>query len=437
VTTILIVGGLVMLAFLLSFAWRSFDAAREENVGEMVADLASLGDVAPPSLHPKIDPTRCIGSGACIRACPEHDIIALVGGQAKLINPLGCVGHGVCADACAFDAIKLVFGTETRGVELPKINRNFETNQPGIYIIGELGGMGLIRNAVTQGAQAVAHVAAGKRRGGGDVLDVLVVGAGPAGIGATLGAMEAGLNVQMVEREELGGTILHYPRAKVVMTGALEFPIYGTVKKRTMTKEKLVELWEDIREKTNLPVSTGELVEAIEANQDGTWTVRSNQGAHRAANVMLGLGRRGSPRKLGAPGEEHAKVAYRLLEPKEFDDKHVLVVGGGNSAVESVIALIDQAQCKSVSISYRKTEFARCRGDNKERIGHLLSTRSVNGFLPSTVSRVDATTVTLSSKDGPDQQIPNDAIIVQIGGTSPAKLLESFGIKMVTKFGES
>jgi thioredoxin reductase/NAD-dependent dihydropyrimidine dehydrogenase PreA subunit len=436
VTTAVILGALIAVALLLTFAWRSLEGAKEAKSAELVADMAAMGDVAPPSLHPQIDPGRCVGSGACVRACPEHDVIALVSGQAKLINPLGCVGHGACASACSFDAIKLVFGTEKHGVELPKTDKNFQTNQPGVYIVGELGGMGLIRNAVSQGSQAVDHVAASKRRGGGDVLDLIVVGAGPGGIAATLKAMDAGLRVLCVEREDLGGTILHYPRAKVVMTGTLDLPMYGKVRKRTMSKEQLVELWNDIRDKTQLPVATGELVEALVENDDGTWTVRSQKGERRAANVILALGRRGSPRKLGVPGEDHSKVAYRLLEPEVFEGQHVLVVGGGNSAVESAIALADFGGCASVGISYRRTEFARCRGENKARIAELISSGKVRGFLPSNVTRVDEGSVTLKSDDGREAPLQNDALIVQIGGTSPAKLLQSFGIQMVTKYGE-
>ncbi|MBW2461063.1 MAG: NAD(P)-binding domain-containing protein [Deltaproteobacteria bacterium] len=439
-TTVVIVAGLVGIALLLSFAWRSLEGAREEAAVDSLTDMAGMGDVVPPSLHPVIDASRCVGSGACVRACPEHDVIAMVEGQARLINPLGCVGHGVCAVACGFEAISLVFGTAERGLELPQVDRHFQTNQPGVYIAGELGGMGLIRNAVSQGAQAAAHIAAGERRapgGAADVLDVIVVGAGPAGISATLGALDAGLRVAVIEREALGGTILHYPRAKVVMTGALEFPKYGTVKKRTMTKEALVELWEDIRAKTDLPVITGELVEALTDVGDGTWIVRSNAGERRAANVVLALGRRGSPRKLGVPGENLTKVNYGLLEPEVFKDQHVLVVGGGNSAVESAIALADLGGCASVGISYRRTEFARCRGDNKRRIAELMAEGRVRAYLPTNVVRVDETAVSLRAEDGSTETIQNDAIIVQIGGTSPAKLLESFGIRMVTKYGEA
>ncbi|RLB55729.1 MAG: 4Fe-4S ferredoxin [Deltaproteobacteria bacterium] len=438
--TVVIVAGLVGIALLLSFAWRSLEGAKEEEAVDSLADMAAMGDVIPPSLHPIIDTSRCVGSGACVRACPEHDVIAMVGGQARLINPLGCVGHGACAVACGFEAISLVFGTAERGLELPQVDRHFQTNQSGVYIVGELGGMGLIRNAVSQGAQAATHIAAGERRapgGGADVLDVIVVGAGPAGISATLGALDAGLRVALIEREGLGGTILHYPRAKVVMTGALEFPKYGTVKKRTMSKEALVELWEDIRAKTDLPLITGELVESLTDAGDGTWIVRSNAGERRAANVVLALGRRGSPRKLGAPGENLKKVNYGLLEPEVFKDQHVLVVGGGNSAVESAIALADLGGCASVGISYRRTEFARCRGDNKRRIAELMAEGRVRGYLPTNVVRADETAVSLKSEDGSVETIENDAIIVQIGGTSPAKLLESFGIRMVTKYGEA
>ena len=436
--TVLVVAVLLAVAFLLNLLWTRQEARREAKAQRVVDDMASMGDeVVPDSIHPFIDPYVCIGSGGCVRACPEKEVIALVGGQAQLINPLGCIGHGACARACPVDAIKLVFGTASRGVELPEVDPRFETNQGGVYVIGELGGMGLIRNAVSQGAQAAQAVAESDRRGGGDVLDALVVGAGPAGISATLGLMQAGLRVLLVDREAFGGTITHYPRAKVVMTGALDLPLYGRVKRRTMSKEQLVELWNDIRDKTKLEVVTGELVEALEAQPDGTWNVRTSKETRRAASVLLALGRRGSPRKLGVPGEELAKVSYRLLEPDPFRGKHVLVVGGGNSAVESALALADDGKCASVAISYRRTEFARCRGENRRRIAELIGQGKVRSLLPTNVRSIGERDVVLAWDDGREERIENDAVIVQAGGTAPAKLLASFGIRTVTKYGEA
>jgi thioredoxin reductase/NAD-dependent dihydropyrimidine dehydrogenase PreA subunit len=440
-----LIAGIVLLSFVLYALWERRDRKHEQTARQVAEDLSGMGELVAASLSPRVDPDRCIGSGACVAGCPEKVVIALVGGRAKLVNPLGCVGHGACESACPVGAITLVYGTRTRGVELPRIDPHFETNRQGVYIIGELGGMGLIRNAVEQGRQAAEHVIAGSpeqerppRRGLGDALDAVVVGAGPAGIAATLRMMEAGLSVRLLEREGFGGTILHYPRAKVVMTGELNLPLYGRVRRRTMSKEQLVALWQDIREKTDPPLSLGQLVEGLSPEPDGMWRVHASGGDFRAANVLLALGVRGSPRKLGVPGEEQPKVAYRLLEPQEFEGRHVLVVGGGNSAVESALSLSDAGCCASVTISYRKGAFARCRGENRARIEQAIAEGRVRAAMPTQVQEIGADHVVLRDCDGEQsQRLQNDAVIVQIGGTPPATLLRSFGIEIVTKYGEA
>jgi thioredoxin reductase (NADPH) len=439
--TVLIVG-IIALAMLMYWLWDRFEHAKEQVVVQVAQDTAAMGEVVPASLSPKIDPNLCIGSGACVRACPEKVVIGVVAGRAQLVNPLGCIGHGACEAACPVGAITLVYGTKQRGVELPRIDAHFQTNRPGVYVIGELGGMGLIRNAISQGRQAAEHVLEGSgdgaplRRGQGGALDAIVVGAGPAGISATLRLMEAGLQVLLMERERFGGTIMHYPRAKVVMTGTLEVPLYGKVKQRTMAKEELVELWQDLRARTQPPLVEGELVEGVQLDPDGMWSVRSDRATRRAANVLLALGVRGSPQKLGVPGEELPKVAYRLLEPQEFAGKHVLVVGGGNSAVESALALADAGGCASVAISYRKDKFARCRDSNRARIDAELAGGRIRGLLGTEVASIDAHGVSLRGARG-ETRLDNDAVIVQIGGTPPSALLKSFGIEIVTKYGEA
>jgi len=441
----LVLVAIVAVSIIGYLLWERADRAREKTAAAVVEDLAEMGELVASSLNPRVDPDRCIGSGACVQGCPEKIVIALLGGQAKLVNPLGCVGHGACEAACPVGAIELVYGTLTRGVELPRVDPNFQCNQKGVYIIGELGGMGLIRNAIEQGQKAAEHVVSGSpeleqppRRGTGDAHDAIVVGAGPAGIAATLRLMEAGLDVLLLEREGFGGTILHYPRAKLVMTGTLDIPLYGKVRRRTMRKEELVALWRDIGERTRPPMVLGELVEALSLEPDGMWRVYSSGGERRAANVMLALGVRGSPRKLEVPGEEQGKVVYGLLEPQEFAGRHALVVGGGNSAVESALALADAGCCASVTLSYRKGAFARCRGDNRMRIEQAIDAGRVRVRLSTEVEEIAEDTVLLRhAADGRHERIANDAVIVQIGGTPPAALLRSFGVEIVTKFGEA
>lgn len=427
---------LFSLAALLHWLWgRSLDR-REAKALLTLEDMAALGEVVPDTLHPVVDENRCITSGACVRACPEKHVIEIVHGRATLVNPLACVGHAACVTACPVGAIKVVFGSATRGVELPRIDPNFQTTRAGLYIIGELGGMGLIRNAIRQGTQAADHVVQSQRRGKNGAVDAIVVGAGPSGIGATLRLMEAGLKVSLLEREALGGTITHFPRAKVTMTGTLEFPMFGKIKRRRMKKEELLELWEEIRMKTGLPVETGQLVEEIKEGSDGMWEVKTPSGVRRGATVLLGLGRRGTPRKLEVPGEELPKVHYRLLEPAEFKDKHVLVVGGGNSAVENAIMLAEFGGCASVALSYRRSTLARCRAENRTKIEAAIQNGSVRALLPSEVVRVGERDVVL--KNGAETTtIPNDSVIVQIGGTAPAELLARFGVEVVKKYGEA
>ena len=459
-TTYLVLLALVAAAGIPYIIWTRLEARGHKRATAAHVDPSELGDdVAPLSLHPEIDLDVCIGSGACVRACPEKDILAITDGRARLINPLACVGHSACMQACPVDAIKLVFGTAVRGLELPKLTPEFQTNQPGMFIIGELTGMGLIRNAVLQGKQVADTIARSGRRGGrkksaspaealpdfadvhrghygeGD-LDVIIVGAGPAGIAAALGCMAHGLSVQIVEQSVYGGTIAHYPRAKIVMTGTLELPGYGTVRKKTMAKEGLLELWQDIRERTGIEVKEGVRVEGITREGD-RWRVQGSNGfSDRSASVVLALGRRGAPRELGVPGEELSKVVYRLLEPEPFAGNDVLVVGGGNAAADCAIALAEAKLCKSVSISYRKGEFARLRGPVRARLTELVREQKVVTYLNSQVVSITPDQVALKT-GAAVTNIPNDQVIIQIGGTSPNVLLKSLGIELVEKRGET
>ena len=438
-TSWVVLGGLVLLVALIYALLDRLEHHKVNRAAKEQADVAAMGELVPTSLHPVIDPGRCIQSGACVSGCPEKQVLGLVGGRAHLLNPMACIGHGLCEVACPVNAIKLVYGTKSRGVELPRLDSHFQTTQPGVFIVGELSGMGLIRNAIRQGGEAAAYIVAGQdgvtRRGVNGALDALVVGAGPAGISTTLGLLEAKLNVLMVERELFGGTIMHYPRAKVVMTGALDLPMYGRVGASTMSKEELVAVWHDIYQKVRPPIVTEELVESLSRGADDMWTVHTTKGTHRAANVVLALGMRGAPAKLGVPGEESAKVAYRLLEPEPFAGKHVLVVGGGNAAVESALALSDFGKCASVSISYRRDKFARCRAENRRRIDEAIDGKKVCFLANTSVTEVFEGGVTLKADTG-KRDFSNDALIVQIGGTPPTQILKSFGIELVTKHGE-
>lgn len=431
----MIVLGLAVVAGVPYLLWSYRDHRRHRHHARVAEDIAQLGDdVFPGSLHPEIAPDECIGSGACVRACPEHDVLGIVDGRAQLINPLACVGHGACAAACPVGAIRLVFGTATRGLELPRVSSDFETSHPGIYIVGELGGMGLIRNAVSQGRQAAEALVRAGRRGHGDTLDAVVVGAGPAGIAATLTLMSHHRRVLLVEQATFGGTIAHYPRHKIVMTGAFDMPGYGTIRRRTMSKEELLELWGDIRARTSLPLLENLRVDLLAA-EDGDWRVCAGDWSQRTASVVLALGRRGAPRQLGVPGEDLPKVSYRVLEPREFEGQHVLVVGGGNAAADCALALAEDGGCASVGLSYRRRELARMRGSVRARVERALQSGAITPHLGTEVVAISPDAVTLTD-GGARREVKNDAVVVQIGGTPPSELLRTIGIELVEKRGE-
>ncbi len=430
----IVIVALVAAAGVPYLAWTWIDRRRHGRAAQIHDDIAALGeDALPSSLHPVIDLDDCIGSGACVRACPEQEILGITDGRARLINPLACVGHGACLAACPVGAIKLVFGTATRGVELPKVNASFETSHAGVYVVGELGGMGLIKNAIAQARQAGDDIARAGRRGRAGELDAIVVGAGPAGLGSALALMAHGLRVLVLEQAAFGGTITHYPRAKVVMTGNLELPGYGTVRRKTMSKEDLLALWDDIRERTQLPIREGVRVDGL-IEEAGRWRVIGDGLDEPAANVVLALGRRGAPRQLGVPGEDLAKVSYRMIEPTAFAGRRVLVVGGGNAAADCALGLIGVAA--SVGLSYRRAELARLRASVRARIEAAFASGAITPHLGTEVVRITEHHVELR-RDHHVEALANDDVIVQIGGTPPNQLLKAIGIELVEKRGEA
>ena len=390
------------------------------------------GLTEPSSLHPIIDPIRCIGCGSCVNACPEHTVLGLINHKAELINPTYCVGHGACKAACPEDAITLVFGTEKRGVDIPLVKPNFETNVPGMFIAGELGGMGLIRNSVEQGRQAMESISKLKGIGQRTGLDVVIVGAGPAGFSASLAAMERKLRFVTVEQDTLGGTVAHFPRGKVVMTAPMNLPLIGKVKITETRKEALMELWQDVQRKTGLKINEGERVEEIQKKDDG-FLVRTSRTTYETRAVLLAIGRRGTPRTLGVPGEEQSKVVYRLIDPEQYRGRHVLVVGGGDSALEAATSIADEPD-STVTLSYRAEAFSRCKEKNRRKVQEAEAAGRLRVLLQSQVKEITANGVHLDH-NGQSVDLPNDAVIVCAGGILPTAFLKTIGIDVETKFG--
>jgi len=386
----------------------------------------------PASLHPLVNTALCIGCRSCVMACPEGDILGVINGKAQLVNPSHCIGHGACKQACPTKAIELVFGSARRGVDIPMVSATFETNVPGIFIAGELGGMGLIQNAAEQGRQAMAAIGKLPGIGQGAHLDVVIVGAGPAGFSASLAALDRRLRFVTVEQESRGGTVAHYPRGKIVMTAPVRLAIVGKTRIRETTKEALLKFWEDIERRTRLGIRYNERVESVTMQGNG-FLVRTSHDTYHTRTVLLAIGRRGTPRTLGVPGEELPKVAYRLIDAAQYDGKHVLVVGGGDSALEAAVALAERPGT-TVTLSYRGATAVRARETNRVRLRAAEADGRLAVAFESHLVRIESTAVVIE-QHGTTRSIPNDAVIICAGGILPTQLLKDIGVRVETKYG--
>ncbi len=384
--------------------------------------ISGLNEAA--TVHPHIDVTSCIGCGGCVKVCPEGDVLGIIEGKAMLIHGAKCVGHGVCADACPVGAIQLLMAKPGGSGDLPVLEKNYETNIKGVFIVGELGGIGLIKNAVSQGKAAVEYIASTQSDHQAE-YDVAIVGAGPAGLAAGLTAKDKNLKHIILEQSDIGGTILHYPRAKIVMTSPVELPIWGKLKLTDVSKEILLDTWEKIINKAALNVRTNEKVTDIQ-KMNGFFSITTTTIQTTANNVVLALGRRGTPRKLGVPGEELSKVMYRLINTSTYNDNHILVVGGGDSAIEAGVGLSIQRN-NTVTLSYRRGEFSRIKERNKGHIEEAMSKKKVNVVYNSEVKEIRGNSIVLTTPNG-DVELPNEFVFIFAGGEMPFELLKKIGI---------
>jgi len=422
----LAVAAVIVLPYLLSFR-------RRRRTGRArLEEAARLGTDRPLAQYPFIDATRCIGCGTCVPACPEGDVLAVVGGTARVVNALRCIGHGRCAIACPVGAIEIGLGDVRERDDIPLIDAWQESSVPNLFVVGELSGMALVSNAVAQAVRAIEHISerAPARRGigGKDVFDVAVVGAGPAGLAAAAAARERGLSHVVLEQEsDLGGTINHYPRRKLVLVQPVEIPVVGRLREAEYTKEDLLALLQRMVKDASLLVRFGDRAEDVRPKGE-LFELRAASGTTLSSRfVVLALGRRGTPRKLGVPGEHLPKVMYRLVDAESYQHQRLLIVGGGDSAVEAAIGLARQ-RGNEVTLSYRREKLVRIKKKNEDRIASLLAKRRVHGLMPSTVSQITASTAVLEA-GGARQELPNDYVFVFAGGDPPLGLLHKAGIR--------
>lgn len=425
----------ILLCLIVVFIYLRKQRRESKRVEAKIVQAKLDGMYEPVSLHPVVDEGSCIRTGACIAACPEHDILGIRNGKATTINASHCVGHGACFHACPTQAITLCIGTEKRGVELPHVGQNFETNVPGIFIAGELGGMGLIKNAVEQGRQAVDNIVKSLKKNQEAAYDLIIVGAGPAGISASLNAKKHHLKFLTLEQDTLGGTVFTFPRSKIVMTSAMDVPLHGKVKLSETSKTELLNFWNGVLQKNTIAIKENTKVEAI-IPENGHFKVETFAGEQFTTSaVLLSIGRRGTPRKLGVPGETLEKVAYRLLEAEEIHGKDIMVVGGGDSAIESALLLADQ---NKVTLTYRSDVFSRIKQKNNTKITAAIAGGRINVMFNTNPVRIEKNSVIVSSgTDHKELNIKNDLIYIFAGGELPIQFLQKIGIQITKKFGEA
>ncbi len=425
----------ILFCLVIVFIYLRKQKRESKQVEKKIAQAKLDGMYEPVSLHPVIDENSCIKTGACIAACPEKDILGIKDGKATTINASVCIGHGACFHACPTQAITLCIGTEKRGVDLPHVNQSFETNVPGMFIAGELGGMGLIKNAVEQGKQATENIAKSIKKSHSATYDLVIIGAGPAGIAASLTAKKHQLKFLTLEQDTLGGTVYTFPRQKIVMTSAMDIPLYGKVKLQETSKSELLDLWNAALQKNDITIQENTKVESI-TPENGHFNIETIAGEHiTTKTVLLSIGRRGTPRKLGVPGEMQEKVAYRLLEPEDISGKDIMIVGGGDSAIESALLLAEQNR---VTLSYRSEAFNRLKQKNNEKIKEAIAAGTVKVlFKTNPVSILQDTVLLSTDVEGGELKVANDLVYIFAGGELPTQFLQKAGIQITKKFGEA
>lgn len=429
-----LIGLLIAAIITVLFVRRYLNA--QKKMHQMAREAAQKGKLrsdGPKSQHPHIDTTYCIGCATCTTVCPEGDVLAILAGQAVIVNGYKCIGHSLCAEVCPVGAITMVMASPSMGRDMPQLTAEFETSVPNMYIVGELGGLALIKNAINQGRDCVDTIAKkspGLRTGKAtpDVLDLLIVGAGPGGISASLRAIERRMKYLTVDEGEIGGTVSKYPRQKLVLTSPVELPVYGKFKKTEISKEELLEIWNEILKKVEFKFRTGEKVSEIKKGDDGIFTVTTVKAEYRALSVILALGKGGSPRKLGVKGEELPKVMYRLIEADHYVNKHILVVGGGDSAIEAAMGLAHQVGNK-VMLSYRKEAFTRLKDRNEKRVQDNARTGKLKIAYNSMPLEFKEKSVLLEV-NGKVEEIPNDYAWIFAGGEPPTAFLKKIGVQI-------
>lgn len=395
-------------------------------ISAQIDEAKKSGKSKPFSRHPQFNVNACIGIGICTRVCPEGDVLGLVKGKVAIVKGASCIGIGECARECPVEAISIGMGDISTREDIPQLSKNLETNIPGIFIAGELGGISLVKNAIAQGRQAVDAIINQSIKN----THVMIVGSGPAGMSAVLRCVEKSIPYTIIDQTSAGGTILQYPRKKMTLVQNVELPLYGILDKGIYSKEELLEIWKKVRKQFSIEVKESFKLESIDI-QDGGFLSKTINGEFESTHVILALGRRGTPRKLGIQGEGKSKVSYKLIDASSYQNKKILIVGGGDSAVEAAIGMAHQYG-NEVIISYRKENFFRLKSRNEKQIDELINKGNVKVHFSSNLINIEDDSVILK-QDQNEMKIDNDYVFIFAGGIPPYALMKDIGIKFGSK----
>jgi thioredoxin reductase len=430
-------------------------------------DLARIDPDGPAYPHPVIFPERCIGCHACVDACP-HDVLAIVNGIATPVARDQCMEDTSCQVECPVNPKACVVVNTTKRIpprKVPARDSRFQTNVPGCYIVGDVSGTPLIKNAANEGADVIRHVAEelsnGARVDGGAEYDVAIIGVGPAGLSAAITASQMGLRYVAIEQDRVLATIEAYPANKYVFfkpetmesRGAID--VGGAGRQR----EEILDDWRGAMSATGAAVREFESCKSVKRSDEGDFfTVKTEQGdekrpaAYTARRVVLALGNRGTPMRLKVPGEElkvvrdgreEDKVKYKLTDPEAYRRRRLMVVGAGNSAIEAAVDLVARRQ--GDAISFRPAEETNevtlvIRSDlkndlkfqNKQQVYDCIDEGRIRAYFGTTIKEIrDGEVVLMNARTSEETAtVPNDYVFAMIGGDRPTKFLESIGIKI-------
>jgi thioredoxin reductase/formate hydrogenlyase subunit 6/NADH:ubiquinone oxidoreductase subunit I len=366
----------------------------------------------------------------CIAAC-SFGTISVDGATQDIHISDRCAGCGACAGACPNDAIFMTWRPYTVADfpdPMPQSTASGATNAEGVFVAGDVSGAALIRIAINDAVRAVDSIQPRQSSSGVPHVDVAIVGSGPAGLAAALRCRERNLTCQVLERDRLASTIRSYPKNKHVMAEPANVELRSSLWFEACSKEELLAHWESAVAENQIPVIEQAEVQRVEKS-GSLFTVHTNRGTMQAEYVLICTGKRGTPRRLGLPGEVHPRVLYALDDAEAYAGRRVLVIGGGDSAIEAALALAD-APNTVVTLSYRQGAFTRAKPSNRQQLERYHANGRIQVILKSKPTAIEPHAIRLMTEQG-EHSVPNDVVFALLGADPPTEFLQNSGVRVL------